>query len=152
MLKITKMISSSLLVASLGLGGCTGVGGLANVIQAPKVSVQNVVLQDISMTQGNAVVSLNITNPNPVAVPLEGVQYNLRLNGRSVASGDQRQSMSLKPNQPLLVNIPVQLQFNELMQLAPTLLSSRQVQYDVEGAVRLPFVSVPFQRQGGVGL
>lgn len=131
------------------LSGCAAV---PNVVAPPKISVQEVSLQNLSLTQGTALVGLQVTNPNAFPIPLEGIQYNLRLNGTPVASGDQRQSTYLQPNQPTAVQIPVQLQLATIMQLAPVLWQSRSVQYQLDGAVRLPFISVPFQRQGGIGV
>lgn len=125
---------------------------MPNVVAPPSISVQDVSLQSLSLTQGTGLVSLNVTNPNAFPIPLEGVQYNLRLNGTPVASGDQRQAMYLPPNQPTAVQIPVQLQLATIMQLAPVLWQNRSVQYQLDGAVRLPFISVPFQRQGGIGV
>ena len=50
------------------------------------------------------------------------------------------------------VKIPVKLDFAEILRLAPDAIRSRTVAYNLSGAVRLPFVKVPFQRQGGVGV
>ncbi|TXH70621.1 MAG: Water stress and hypersensitive response domain-containing protein [Thiothrix sp.] len=131
------------------LSGCAAV---PNVVAPPSISVQDVSLQSLSLTQGTALVALQVTNPNAFPLPLEGIQYNLRLNGTQVASGDQRQSMYLQPNQPTAVQIPVQLELATIMRLAPVLWQSRSAQYQLDGAVRLPFISIPFQRQGGVGV
>ncbi|MFI0400323.1 MAG: LEA type 2 family protein [Thiolinea sp.] len=145
MMKLTIFIFGAMTLIS----GCSAV---PNVVVPPSISVQDVSLQSLSLTQGTGLVSLNVTNPNAFPIPLEGVQYNLRLNGTQVASGDQRQSMYLYPNQPTAVQIPVQLQLATLMHLAPVLWQNRAVQYQLDGAVRLPFISVPFQRQGGIGV
>lgn len=77
------------------LSGCAAV---PNVVAPPSISVQDVSLQNLSLTQGTALVGLQVTNPNAFPIPLEGIQYNLRLNGTPVASGDQRQSTYLQPN------------------------------------------------------
>ncbi|MFZ1388514.1 MAG: LEA type 2 family protein [Thiolinea sp.] len=145
MMKLTTFLFGAMAL----IAGCSAV---PNVVAPPSISVQDVSLQSLSLTQGTGLVSLNVTNPNAFPIPLEGVQYNLRLNGTQVASGDQRQSMYLQPNQPTAVQIPVQLQLATLMQLAPVLWQNRAVQYQLDGAVRLPFISVPFQRQGGIGV
>lgn len=147
--KIMMQLKIFLFGAISLISGCAAV---PNVVAPPSISVQEVSLQSLSLTQGTGLVSLNLTNPNAFPIPLEGVQYNLRLNGTPVASGDQRQSMYLQPNQPTAVQIPVQLQLASIMQLAPVLWQSRSVQYQLDGAVRLPFISVPFQRQGGIGV
>lgn len=147
--KIMMQLKIFLFGAISLISGCAAV---PNVVAPPSISVQEVSLQSLSLTQGTGLVSLNLTNPNAFPIPLEGVQYNLRLNGTPVASGDQRQSMYLQPNQPTAVQIPVQLQLANIMQLAPVLWQNRSVQYQLDGAVRLPFISVPFQRQGGIGV
>ncbi|MEN9500803.1 MAG: hypothetical protein RI964_88 [Pseudomonadota bacterium] len=141
---------SALLSAAVLLQACSG--GVPGVIEQPKVSIQNIALQDISLTQGTAVVTLNVVNPNAFPIPLQGVQYGLSLNGRQVASGDQNQSVSIGAGQEVPVNIPIKLDFMQLMQLAPEAMHSRSLQYNLNGAVKLPFISVPFTRQGGVGV
>ncbi|UJS23389.1 LEA type 2 family protein [Thiothrix winogradskyi] len=138
-----------LLFTSLLLSACSGVPG---VVEQPKISIQNVSLQEISLSQGTAIVTLNVANPNAFPIPLKGIQYGLSLNGRQVASGDQAQEMSIGARQEVPVNIPVRLDFMQLLQLAPEALQTRSLRYDLSGAVKLPFISVPFQRQGGVGV
>ncbi|OQX14007.1 MAG: Water stress and hypersensitive response domain-containing protein [Thiothrix lacustris] len=138
-----------LLLTTLLLPACSGVPG---VVEQPKISIQNVSLQDISLTQGTAVVTLNVANPNAFPIPLQGIQYGLSLNGRQVASGDQNQGMSIGARQEVPINIPVKLDFMQLLQLAPEAMKTRSLRYDLTGAVKLPFISVPFQRQGGVGV
>ena len=123
-----------------------------SIVEPPKISIRNIGLQDISLTQGTALVTLNVSNPNAFPIPLQGIEYGLNLNGHRVAAGDQVQSVSIGANQDVPVTIPVKLDFVELARLAPEAIRGRSVQYDLSGAVRLPFVKVPFQRQGGVGV
>ncbi|WP_020396726.1 LEA type 2 family protein [Thiolinea disciformis] len=146
------IIKKMVLGWALALAGCSAMGPASNFIQAPKISIQDASVQNISLMQGTGLVTLQITNPNPVPIPLEGVQYNLRLNGAQVASGAQRQSMHLMPNQPMAVQIPIQLNLQQIMQLAPNLWRSQQVQYELDGAVQVPYLSIPFQRQGEIGV
>lgn len=134
---------------ALLLQACTSVPG---VVEQPKISIQNISLQEISLTQGTAVVTLNVANPNAFPIPLKGIQYGLSLNGHPVASGDQVQELSIGARQEVPVNIPVKLDFMQLLQLAPEAMKTRSLHYDLTGAVKLPFISVPFQRQGGVGV
>ena len=146
MLKKTIAIVSTALL----LQACSG--GVPGVVEQPKISIQNIAVQDISLTQGTAVVTLKVANPNAFPIPLQGIEYRLTLNGHRVASGDQVQNMSIGARQEVPVNIPVKLNFVELLQLAPEAMRSRSLRYDLTGAVRLPFIKVPFQRQGGVGV
>lgn len=136
-------------MTALLLQACSSVPG---IVEQPKVSIQNIGLQNISLTQGTAVITLNVSNPNAFPIPLRGVQYGLSLNGRPVASGDQTQEQTIGAGQEVPVNIPVRLDFVELARLAPVAWRERRLQYDLTGAVKLPLISVPFQRQGGIGV
>lgn len=145
MLKRLSLVLSSLLL----LQACSSVPG---VIEQPKVSIQQIQVQDISLTQGTAVIILNVSNPNAFPIPLQGIEYGLALNGRVVASGDQPENITIGARQDVPVKIPVTLDFAEILRLTPEMIRSRTVAYDLGGAVRLPFVKIPFQRQGGVGV
>lgn len=137
------------LLSALLLQACTGVPG---IVEQPKVSIQNVALQDISLTSGTARVTLNVSNPNAFALPIEGIEYGLRLNGTPVAGGEQIQKMHIGPRQVMPIEIPVKLNFSELLRLLPNAFREQRVQYDLSGSVRLPLIRVPFRRQGGVGV
>ena len=131
------------------LQACSGVPG---IVEQPKISIQNIGLKNVSLTQGTAVVTLNVSNPNAFPIPVKGVRYGLSLNGRPVASGDQVQEQTIGAGQEVPVNIPIQLDFVELARLAPMAWRERQLHYDLQGAVKLPLISIPFPRQGGVGV
>ncbi len=137
------------LFSAMLLQACSGVPG---VVEQPKISIQNIGLQNVSLTQGTAVITLNVSNPNAFPIPIKGIQYGLSLNGYQVASGDQVQDQMIGARQDVPVNIPVKLNFIELAKLAPVAWRERKLQYDLSGAVKLPLISVPFQRQGGVGV
>jgi LEA14-like dessication related protein len=139
----------ALLPAILLMQACSSVPG---VVEKPQVSVQNISLQQLSLTQGTAVVTLNVTNPNSFALPIKGIEYAVTLNGHRVASGDQVQEQTIGAGQQVPVAIPVRLDFRELVKLVPEAMHERKLQYDLKGAVRLPFIRVPFQRQGGIGV
>lgn len=134
---------------ALLLQACSGVPG---IVEQPKVSIQNIGLQNVSLTQGTAIVTLNVSNPNPFPLPIRGIEYGVSLNGRPVASGDQVQEQSIGAGQEVPVSIPIKLDFVELARLAPVAWRERKLQYDLTGAVRLPLIKVPFQRQGGIGV
>ena len=143
-----KKLSAALMLTSMSAACST----VSNVVEPPKVVVQQVTLQHLSFSETTGLVTLNVTNPNAFSLPLQGVSYNLRLNGVSVARGEQAQTMSLPSQRPVLVDIPVRLQVGEILRLAPMVWRDRQANYQLDGTVRLPMLSVPFQRQGAIGV
>ena len=133
----------------LALQGCVSVPG---VVETPKISVRDVALQNISLQQGTALIRLNVSNPNAFPLPIRGVQYGLALNGRSVASGQQVQQRNINAHETVAMDIPVQMNLQEMFSLLPEVLQQGQVNYDLQGAVNLPLISIPFARSGGVGV
>ena len=82
---------STLLSSTLLLQACTS--GVPGVIEQPKISIENISLQDISLTQGTALVTLNVANPNAFPIPLQGIQYHpfvilMAQDDTSIAKGD----------------------------------------------------------------
>lgn len=137
-----------LLFTALFLQAC----GSNPVVQKPQISVQDVKLHDLSLRQGTAMVSLNVANPNVFPMPIRGVQYNLTINGLDVAKGVQNSGLNIGARQQSTINIPVSLQFRELSRLLPTIWRDRKVDYSLNGAVQLPLISVPFSKNGGLGV
>lgn len=134
------------------LQGCSN-GGVPGVIEQPKVAVQDVQLKSLSLTQGTAVASLNVTNPNAFPLPLRGVDYNLRINGSPVANGSAVQkNMMIAAKQTIPLDIPIKLQLMEIIQLVPRMMRERKVQYELRGGVKLPLITIPFKREGGIGV
>lgn len=139
----------ALLATLFLLQACASVPG---IVEPPKINIQNVQLQDLSLTEGTAMVTLNVSNPNAFPIPLQAIEYGLSLNGRQVARGAREQSLTLAARQDAPITVPIKLDFVELLRLAPEVLRSGGVNYDLSGAVKLPLISVPFQRQGGIGI
>lgn len=139
----------SVLLLTFVLQGCAEVPG---VMEPPKISVQDVSLQSVSLTQGNALIVLQLTNPNAFPLPIRGVGYGLNINSIRVAQGQQQLEQSIAAHTSVPVTLPVQLQLIELARLVPRLIRERKVQYDLVGEVQLPLISIPFQKQGGIGV
>lgn len=146
---ISSIKINTVLLLSILVSACASVPG---VLEQPKISVQDVSLQSVSLTQGNALIALQVTNPNAFPLPIRGVGYGINLNGTRVAQGQQQLGENIAPGATVPLNIPVQLQLMDIARLIPTIFSERKVQYDLVGEVQLPLISIPFQKQGGIGV
>jgi LEA14-like dessication related protein len=142
-----KLIPLLLILAALQ--ACTAVPGL---IERPRISVQDVSLQNLSLQQGSALIRLSLTNPNQFPIPLRGVRYALNLNGRQVANGAQMQNRNINANETVAVDIPVQMNMTELFRVVPVVLQQGGAQYELQGEISLPLINVPFSRRGGIGV
>ncbi len=138
-----------LILGFILLTSCTS-NGIKGVAEAPDVSVEEVKIERMSFTGGQAVVTLNVSNPNAFAIPLNGFDYALKLNGIQVANGAEQGNMSIDGRGNRLIKVPVKLSLTELIRFAPQLLMNRSITYELAGLAKFPLVNVPFRRTGGV--
>lgn len=77
------------------LGSLAGAGLLAACaslrLQKPEVALADIRLLDASLLEQRFVLTLRVTNPNKVEIPIEGLNFDLALNGQHFAKGVSNQ-------------------------------------------------------------
>lgn len=161
MVRATHLMAGVALGAGLillaALMGC-GVQQLAKgEIEAPRVEVEGVML---GLPQGGRLpvfAVLTLTNPNRVPLDVHGYDYDLWLEGRSVARGAGSRPVHLPALGQATVEFPVMVDLPAALSLAPRLLQRQRVNYRLSGGIRLGqvmagLIRVPFQFQGQTSL
>lgn len=69
--------------------------GLPDSVEAPRVTVANVVPSEIGLLEQRFRLTLRIQNPNNVSLPLEGVSFEVELNGKPFATGVSNRSLTI---------------------------------------------------------
>jgi LEA14-like dessication related protein len=145
------------LLLLLSLPAC-GVQQLAHGdIQAPKVKWRGLAVGQPGPQGWPLTVSLLLTNPNSQPLDLEGYDYELWLEGQSVARGASREPVNLPPEGQTVARVPILVKLPALMGLLPLLLQPKPppISYQVAGGFRLAelmggLVRVPFRFRGQV--
>ena len=140
-----------LFLLSLTLSACSS-SGIKGLVEPPKVQVHKVQMGQLNLSGGTATFVLNIQNPNSFPIPLAGFDYGLSLNGVQVARGDKEHKVTIQARQSQKVEVPLTLSFGNMMNMLPNLLRSRQLDYQLDGSVHLPWFNIPFQRAGTTNL
>ena len=133
------------------LSGCSSTG-IKGIVERPNVQVHKVELGNFNLTGGNATFVLDIQNPNSFPIPLAGFDYGLSLNGTAVARGNKEQRVTIPAGGSQKVTVPLSLSFTNMMSLVPGLLRNRSVNYQLDGSVHLPWINIPFKRNGSTNL
>ena len=150
---MTKITSIILLLISVFLAACSSSGsGIKGVAEPPAVSVRDVNFERFTWQGGEAVFTLEMSNPNAFPLPLTGVDYALALNGVEVGKGSRDQSIQIPPRQSRLVQFPLRLSFVNMASVLPGLIRQGNIQYQLRGAVHLPLFNIPFTRSGSTRL
>jgi hypothetical protein len=144
--------------------GC-GVRQLARgEIQPPKVSFQGLKISPPTGRGWPLGAMLLLENPNPEAVNLLGYDYQLWIEGKSVAQGVSQQAVNLPPLGQTVAEVPITVQLPAVVDLLPQFLpmlqkspQPRQFHYQIAGSFRLAsvmggIIPIPFKFQGEASL
>ncbi|MBW1991637.1 MAG: LEA type 2 family protein [Deltaproteobacteria bacterium] len=142
-----------LLLGTLLLVGC-GVRQLARgEIEPPRVHLQGVVPGLPTREGWPLTCILAVENPNRQPLDLRGYDYQLWLEGKSVAQGASRQRLYLPPGGQAEVEFPVVVRLPAVLSLTPAALSGRPLHYRLSGGFRLAsvlggLIRIPFRFEG----
>jgi len=129
-------------------------------IQPPKVSFQGIALGRPTPGGWPLAVTLLLTNPNDQSLDLKGYDYELWLEGKSVAQGASEAPVNLPPRGQTVAQVPILVKLPAVIELLPQFLPmlqkkqpQRQFHYQIAGSFRLAsvlggIIPIPFKVQG----
>jgi LEA14-like dessication related protein len=135
------------LVGCLALG--CGVGQLAKgELEAPEVRLQSLRLQPPSKEGWPLSCILDVKNPNSMTIKVLGYDYQVWVEGQSVARGAGDRAVTLPAQGEVQVEVPVLLKLGALPGLLPKVLQEKKLTVEIAGGLRLPQtlgLRVPFR-------
>ena len=129
-------------------------------IQPPKVTFQGLKIYQPTSRGWPLGASLLLENPNSQSLNLLGYDYQLWIEGKSVAQGVSQQAVNLPPTGQTVAEVPIMVQLPAVMELLPQFLpmlqkhqQQRQFHYQIVGSFRLAsvlggIIPIPFKFQG----
>ena len=142
----------ALLVAITGLGACETLP--ENLIEKPKVALRSVQVVGLGLNAQTFLLSFDISNPNPFALPVSHVSYGVKLDGQRFATGRTPGEINVPADGTTQFAISVEL---DLLSTAPALLSivregvRREVPYELEGELAIDIPLTPPVRYRSAG-
>lgn len=136
-----------MLGCALLLSACVGIGNL----DKPRVSLAGVALDDFNLFEQRFLVTLRVTNPNDTSVTIDGVDFDLSLNGEHFANGVGHDRVTLPRMGETLVTLKVTTNLNSLWKQLRTLqATNKPLAYRMTGKLHVPWVpgGIAFDRQG----
>lgn len=150
----TVLRLASVLALMASLAGCAA---LTQQVQEPEVRLDRVELTRFGLTRQEFELTLAVFNPNPFALPLRALHYDIELAGIPFADGTTTDGLEIGADTTSEIRIGVD---TNLMAVVPALFDvfrrgERQVAYSLTGEVeygRFLRGSRPFERTGEVRL
>lgn len=150
------MLSYSLRAAvcllALAIAGCS----LKPKLEAPRLSLMHVSMTSADIFSQQFSVRLHVQNPNDRELAVNGIDYELFLEGDSFAEGVSNKAFVIPALGETEFELPVRTNFvSSLGRLVSRLQGRKQVSYVLEGNVLTDigiFNKIPFRESGSVDL
>jgi len=125
------------------------------VLKMPKIDLESISLENLSLTKADIVFNLKFENPNIFAIALDNFSYNLSLNNQQLAEGITEHTQITEDSTSTL-QIPISLNFLEIGRTVYSMLTQKAVNYKLKGSVNLvtPFkkIDLPYEQLGKIDL
>ncbi|MDX1516241.1 MAG: LEA type 2 family protein [Woeseiaceae bacterium] len=131
---------------------------LESLVEPPGVTLRNVEVQSLDLSEQSFLLSFDVTNPNPFPLPINSISYAVELDGHRFASGSTTSEFTVAAGSDSEFAISVDL---NLLSTAPELLFvirdavRRDIPYSLEGrlGIDLPYARpVTFRTDGLIRL
>lgn len=137
------------------LSGCQTIKDIANSIQKPELSVDDVRVTGFNFNQMELTYDIKIENPNPVAVQMLSYDYNLDINENSFINGDQTKKMSIDASGESIFEVPMTINFQDLYRTVKGVANKDQSSYRFLSHLSfdLPVLGateIPVKKQGNI--
>lgn len=134
------------LVLALLLAACAPV-----ISKPPAVTLAGVDLESIGLFEQRYVLQLRVTNPNDSDIPVEGVSFDIELNGMHFATGVSNAAVTVPRLGEALLEVKATSNLASFMrQLRDQRKDGRDgLDYRIKGNLRVPgHGALPFERKG----
>ena len=125
---MTKFLSALLLL--FFITGCAALKDLAN-IQKPTLTYSNMSVQSINFNEAELLFNFDVNNPNPLGITASGYSYDFLVNSNSFLSGNQDKDVKIGSGSKSVLQVPVKIQYSELLNTFRSLLRSEEFNYDL---------------------
>lgn len=138
MITMRKILWSGLILL-LTASGCTAIEREAER-RTPKASIESTHIAGFDFDAARLLVNVRVDNPNPVAINIAGLDYELRLGGERVLSGGSTERAKISARGSGNVTIPVTLDYRDLSNRVAGLRGRDRVDYSIDLGI---LVNVP---------
>jgi len=144
----THVTRFALFVAMLLVAACVPFG---QQFAAPEVTLESLRILRIVDAKAELSIGLRVFNPNPYALPVDRVEFDVQIDGRSAVSGRSVHVDALPPKGDAKVELSGRVDVTAVATALMTIGSQLPVDYVVAGTITLTDGTVlPFVRKGRI--
>lgn len=126
-------------------------------IKKPTASVTNTKITGLSFKQADLLIDIKIDNPNTVGIDLAGMDFDLKINNKSLLSGNKNEPMQIVANGSNTIQVPLSLKYDDIYKIVTSLAGDGQSTYQFSGGLNfdlpvLGIVHIPISKSGELPL
>ncbi len=128
--------------------GCAG--PLSKPLIEPNVQVRGLEITDATLGGIDAIVTLDIDNPNEVRLSARGLSYEVFVAGNKLVTGQDNNAISVPAFGSETIELPVRLSYLGIIETLPEVLRTGSADYTVKGNIKTSIFNyaIPFSKQG----
>ena len=140
---VVGLLSITLLVV-----GCAG--PLSKPLIEPNVQVRGLEIVEATLGGIDAIVTLDIDNPNDVRLSARGLSYEVYVSNTKLVTGQDDHSISVPAFGRETIELPIRLSYFGIIETLPEVLRTGSADYTVKGNIKTSIFSyaIPFSKQG----
>lgn len=139
----------SIVVFVLSFAGCAG---LEKHIQTPTVHFAGSKIKNASLYDASIDFLIRVDNPNPIALPIHGLNYTVDINGTKMLSGSAQPGTELAAKTDTELTVPVVVRYEEFLDGLQQLVREDSFTYSIKGDIDLGFFKLPYNAGGTIDL
>ncbi len=152
--EIPKITVAAIIVASLLLTGCAGVG---KHLEPPRISLARIQVLEFSGLEAVFQIMLRVFNTNDIDLNVKGIEADLEINGKPFATGVSQAAVKIPSFGTELVPVTVYSSVVDIVKGIHGLQKAEQLKYRLKGKLRVSGVNLmsttlPFESAGQVKL
>lgn len=127
------------------LSACSGI---PSHFEKPQVNLAGLQVAELGLLEQKFIVSLRVTNPNQISVPINGLNLKLDVNGQPFATGVSDEKVTLKQLSDTVIKVNVTTNLSSIWKQVKNM--NKPIAYSLNGKLLLPMVpgGLSFDRKG----
>jgi LEA14-like dessication related protein len=131
---------SGLILTLLILSDCAGLG---RRLEVPRITLSNFSVQEIKVFESVFKIEMRVFNTNDIPLEIKGINCDLELNGKRLATGVTNVKIDIPPYETGVVPMTLYSSALDVITVLRGLAKTEKLQYTLTGRVRLGKGAIP---------
>lgn len=147
-LKRSRLILAGIVSAAL-ISSCAT---LEQQVRKPEVSISDVNIVGMSLSDVQLAFDLDVKNPNPFGLSMRGLSYRLALQDKPLFNGALTDKLQISANGTSRVTLPFTLRYEDVLGTLNALRGNSELRYQLSGQADLGLIKLPYSKTGSFSL